>query len=170
MGESKYNFPVVYWGVDKSTRAQFAPTDKISENLIVSSCMVCVFNKNGEVLLSKPARGWGLPGGHLEPGETPEECAKREVYEETLVNIENLRLIGTWKIEKVFESEQNRKYPAKTQQLLFVASLDRVDEFVPSHESSDRKLVPIDEIEQYHHNFSSIAEVLRYIKNLRIDG
>ncbi|MDM4718962.1 NUDIX domain-containing protein [Micromonospora sp. WMMA1363] len=26
---------------------------------------------------------WGLPGGHGEPGESPEETARRELYEET---------------------------------------------------------------------------------------
>lgn len=42
-----------------------------------------------EILLIKPNRSntWGIPKGHLEPGETLEECAIREVFEETGIDI-----------------------------------------------------------------------------------
>lgn len=59
------------------------------ENTLVTACMVFV-KKDGSVLLSRPERGWGLPGGHKEAQESPEECAIREVLEETSVEIRNI--------------------------------------------------------------------------------
>ncbi|MGH8245151.1 MAG: NUDIX hydrolase, partial [Gammaproteobacteria bacterium] len=46
-------------------------------------------NVQGEVLLLKRSPGrrlapgrWGFPAGHIEPGETPEDCVTRELIEE----------------------------------------------------------------------------------------
>jgi ADP-ribose pyrophosphatase YjhB (NUDIX family) len=39
---------------------------------------------------------WGLPGGEIEPGETPAQAAVREVYEETGLNVRLTRLIGLY--------------------------------------------------------------------------
>ncbi len=35
------------------------------------------------LLLRKPNRTWDLPGGRIEPGESPEDCLVREFCEET---------------------------------------------------------------------------------------
>src|SRR5258707_5854402 len=39
-------------------------------------------------------RGWDLVGGHIEPGESPEEAARREAYEEAGARLGPLHLLG----------------------------------------------------------------------------
>ncbi|MEK6969992.1 MAG: NUDIX hydrolase [Nanoarchaeota archaeon] len=56
---------------------------------------VCII-KDNKVLLGrrKGAHGsgcWSFPGGHLEFNESVEDCAKREVLEETGIQIQNLK-------------------------------------------------------------------------------
>jgi 8-oxo-dGTP diphosphatase len=65
----------------------------MSDNKTVRVGVGCwIFNQNGEVLLgkrlSKHGTGtWAPPGGHLEFGETPAQCASRELFEETGLKI-----------------------------------------------------------------------------------
>jgi 8-oxo-dGTP pyrophosphatase MutT (NUDIX family) len=58
-----------------------------------TSCGACVYrdNKNGvELLLVRPFEdrdAWGIPKGHIGLGETVEQCAVREVKEETGLDV-----------------------------------------------------------------------------------
>ncbi len=47
--------------------------------------VICVCRYKDKFLFSynKKRNGWEIPGGHIEEGETWEEAAKREMYEET---------------------------------------------------------------------------------------
>jgi len=59
---------------------------------------VVIFDENERVLLQKRADVglWGLPSGHVEPGETVAEAAIREIKEETNLRIRLLKLIGVY--------------------------------------------------------------------------
>ena len=52
-----------------------------------------VVNAEGEVLVvSQRGTSWSLPKGHIDPGESALETARREIYEES--GIRDLELIG----------------------------------------------------------------------------
>lgn len=56
-----------------------------------------IIEKNGKILLQQRANGnWGLPGGLMEFGETLEYTAEREVFEETNLEVSNLKLINLY--------------------------------------------------------------------------
>ncbi|MFC4453002.1 NUDIX hydrolase [Deinococcus sonorensis] len=55
-----------------------------------------VLNRAGQVLLVRyRSGGWAFPKGHIEPGETLEQTAEREVHEEGGVHASIIRPLST---------------------------------------------------------------------------
>ena len=66
-----------------------------------------IFDQDNKILLVKITyqrfHPWGLPGGSLNYGESPENAVKREVWEETGLDVEikRLLLVKTWSPDRV---------------------------------------------------------------------
>jgi 8-oxo-dGTP diphosphatase len=86
---------------------------RLTQTKFTVSAAAVVTNGRGEVLLLnhviRPKYGWGLPGGFIERGEQPEAGIRREIREETGIELNNLqmfrvRTLGTH-IEVLFTAE-----------------------------------------------------------------
>jgi 8-oxo-dGTP diphosphatase len=68
--------------------------EKTAKHVLV----ICQYN-DGWLLTKHKVRGLEFPGGKLEDGETLEEAARREVYEETGAILADSIRIGEYKVE-----------------------------------------------------------------------
>jgi len=65
-----------------------------SKPIIMCGAGTFIFKEDKKILMIHRTDNntWGIPGGSLELGESLEEAAKREVYEETNLKISHLQL------------------------------------------------------------------------------
>jgi 8-oxo-dGTP pyrophosphatase MutT (NUDIX family) len=79
--------------------------------LIFVGAVVIIINDENKILLQKrmhhPVGRYGLPGGLMELGESTEETACREVYEETGLTVGNLNLIDVFSGKEHFIKTPN---------------------------------------------------------------
>lgn len=61
---------------------------------IVSAATIVINDKNEILLIKGPRRGWEMPGGQVEEGESLKEAAIRETKEESGVEIEIIKFCG----------------------------------------------------------------------------
>lgn len=79
-----------------------------SRPLIAPGACVILLNEEKQILLQlrKDNHCWGLAGGSMEPGESLEQVAKRELFEETGLIANKLELFNIFSGEKFYY-----KYP-----------------------------------------------------------
>lgn len=71
------------------------PSDRFAHRYPVSIKGVLVIN--GKVVLLKNERDeWELPGGKIEPGESPEQCLVREIGEELHLDVSVRTILESW--------------------------------------------------------------------------
>lgn len=78
------------------------------ESLLTVGCGVIITNEDKILLQHRVDEdNWCIPGGVMELGETFEETAKRETYEETGLIVEELQLFGLYSGESCFVTYPN---------------------------------------------------------------
>jgi 8-oxo-dGTP pyrophosphatase MutT (NUDIX family) len=72
--------------------------EKVGNDLLFMPSTHCVIRDDaGRLLLVRHVEGrWMLPGGAIEPGETPADAARRECWEEASVLVEPQRILGVY--------------------------------------------------------------------------
>lgn len=91
MSNAVPDFPTVLWG---ETRATFVPTGELLPVGKTVAALVFALEAGRFALADIAGRGWCIPGGRLEAGETPEQAARREVGEEIGATLGPLHLLG----------------------------------------------------------------------------
>jgi ADP-ribose pyrophosphatase YjhB (NUDIX family) len=71
---------------------------RVSQRKFTVSVAAIITNQNGKVLLLEhllrpQSSGWGIPGGFINFGEQFEDAIRREIREETGIELRDLRLI-----------------------------------------------------------------------------
>lgn len=120
------------------------------------SCGIIVFNKIGnffEYLLVKSELNnhWGFPKGHIEIGESEIETAKRELYEETNLEVD---LISDFRVSINYIMYKN----IKKEVVFFLGKTTNRDVNIQLNEIKDFKWV----------DFSNANSLLSYKENKRV--
>ncbi|HMS41075.1 MAG TPA: NUDIX hydrolase [Pyrinomonadaceae bacterium] len=96
------------------------------------SVAAVITNADGKILLLdhvyRPASGWGIPGGFVDFGEQPEAALRRELREETELELENVRLFRARILKKhvefIFEANANGEAKILSREILRAEWLD----------------------------------------------
>ncbi|MGB8002580.1 MAG: NUDIX domain-containing protein [Anaerobacillus sp.] len=148
----------VNWGEAKVKLSWKYDLQLPPQKLITSVHGFCF--KDDQLLLVKlNHRGWDFPGGHIEGNETPEECLKREAYEEGYVSGSCLQL-GYIVVDHNDNPIWNESspYPKVGYQVFYRMNIDQLYDFKASYESEERILIDPSLVKEFYHNWNDLYQ------------
>lgn len=114
-------------------------TDEMPEEQTCGSAFGFTFNGDKVLLTQLRRRGWDIPGGVIDPGETAALAAVREVWEETKARVELVELIGIQELELFGPKPDRYKWPYPiSRQVYFLCRLVELAAFQEDDETTGR--------------------------------
>jgi ADP-ribose pyrophosphatase YjhB (NUDIX family) len=126
----------------------------------IAAVAVFVLDAQDRVLLirraKEPAAGkWAPPGGFVDAGETLEQAAVREVFEETGVTAREPRYLGSFP-----NTYQYRGFARPVSDVFFAARVDSVAVTLQAEEAGAYRLATLTEIDPDELAFDSMRQAL----------
>lgn len=116
-----------------------------------------VLGDGGTIALVQSRRSgfWTFPKGHVDPGETDEEAARREIFEEAgLTDLELLDDLGSYERPRIMPDGTDA--PDEIKEIhMFLFAAQPGAALAPSHEMQDARWV----------SFREIADAIAYLKD-----
>jgi 8-oxo-dGTP pyrophosphatase MutT (NUDIX family) len=113
---------------------------------MMATALVFAFDGDRLLQTNLTARGWDIVGGHIEPGESPEEAARREAYEEAGAKLKELHMLGYQRLRLLGPRPASYRYSyPDSYQVFYWAQIEALDEFIPTAEARERALFAPDD-------------------------
>ena len=148
----------VNWGESRVKLTWVKHSKPPQKDLITSVHGFCL-HQNRLLLVDLNHRGWDFPGGHIECDETPEECFKREAFEEGYVEgvCEMLGYLVVDHGENPLWNETSI-YPKIGFQVFYKMKITKLHPFEGKFESGQRIFVSPNQVSSYHHEWNPLYQ------------
>ncbi len=122
----------------------------------VSSVFLLAVKGDMIVATRDKKRGWDIPGGHLEPGETIEEALRREVYEEAGIKFTDAVPVAMAKDDGSWP-----QYAGKAMYIFMTNAYSLAEDFTPAEDVAGRAVMKVgDFLKEYQGSKETLRNIL----------